>query len=263
MELNLKNRVALVTGASRGIGRAIAHSMASSGAQVCLVSREMPTLVAAADEIAQSTGAQVLPIAGDVSDVETPQRIVAEVEGQWGRVDILVNVSGGPPPGSFLERSEDEWSSALAVSLMSVVRFTRSVVPGMKERGWGRLLTVSSTIAKEPTPQMVLSATARAGVSAFTKAIATELAPHGITANVLLPGGVATQRLESLVSSAAERDGITYEESLARSVALIPLGRFATPEEFANVALFLSSPEGGYITGVSLEVDGGLTRSLF
>lgn len=263
MHVDLQQRVAIVTGASRGIGRAVASSLAGSGARVCLVARESSELEVVSSEIALATGAEVRFLSADVADSDTAQHVVTHVEQMWQRVDILVNNAGGPPPGGFLEHSEEAWHRAMEVSLMSVVRFSRAVAPGMKTRGWGRILSISSTVAKEPTPQMVLSATARAGVSAFTKAVAAELAPYGITANVLLPGGVATQRLESLVSESALREGIAYDEALEKSVALIPIGRFATPEEFANVALFLASVEGGYVTGVSLEVDGGLTRSLF
>lgn len=259
----VQERVALVTGASKGMGRAIALGLARTGARVCLVARTEATLREAADAIAAETGAETWALAADVSSAEVPAAIVAQVIDRWGAVDILVNNAGGPPPGSFLDHDEAAWAQAINQTFLSAVRFSRAVVPGMKTRGWGRILTISSTLAKEPTPAMVLSASTRAAVSAFMKAIATELAPHGITANVLLPGGVRTGRLESLVRAGAEKDGLTFEQGIARSVAAIPIGRFATPEEFAHVAVFLASDEGRYVTGQSLAVDGGLTRSVF
>jgi 3-oxoacyl-[acyl-carrier protein] reductase len=256
-------RVALVTGASKGMGRAVAHGLARTGARVCIVARHGDALEAAARSIAAETGADVWALPGDVSQPDVPAAIARSVAERWGGVDILVNNAGGPPPGSFLEHAEDAWTRAIDQTFLSVVRFSRAVVPSMKERQWGRIITISSTVAREPSPAMVLSASARAAVSAFTKAIASELAPFGITANVLLPGGVQTERLESLVRAGAEKDGMTFEQGIARSVAMIPAGRFATPEEFAAVAVFLASEEGRYVTGVSLAVDGGLTRSIF
>jgi 3-oxoacyl-[acyl-carrier protein] reductase len=256
-------RVALVTGASKGMGRAIALGLAKRGCRVCVVARTEDTLNAAAEAIRNETHQEIWAVAADVSQPEVPSSVVAGVIERWGGVDILVNNAGGPPPGSFLDHDEAAWAQTLNQTFLSVVRFSRAVAPGMKTRGWGRIITVSSTVAKEPSPAMVLSASARAAVSAFTKAIASELAPFGITANVLLPGGVQTERLESLVRAGAEKDGLTFEQGIARSVAMIPAGRFATPEEFANVAVFLASDEGRYVTGVSLAVDGGLTRSVF
>lgn len=258
-----RERVALVTGASKGMGRAIALGLARTGARVCMVARNEATLREAADAVAAETGAETWALPADVSAADAPASIVAQVIDRWGSVDILVNNAGGPPPGSFLDHTEAVWTQAINQTFLSAVRFSRAVAPGMKTLGWGRIITVSSTVAKEPSPTMVLSASTRAAVSAFTKAIATELAPFGITANVLLPGGVQTERLESLVRAGAEKDGLTFEQGIARSVAMIPAGRFATPEEFAHVAVFLASDEGRYVTGVSLAVDGGLTRSVF
>lgn len=256
-------RVALVTGASKGIGRAVALGLARTGAKVCIVARHADTLHEAASAIAGEAGSEVWPLAADVSLPDAPRSIVDAVVERWGAVDILVNNAGGPPPGSFLEHDDAAWNLAVNQTFLSVVRFTTAVVPGMKARKWGRVISVSSTLAKEPSPTMVLSASTRAAVSAFTKAVASELAPFGITVNTLLTGGVQTDRLESLVRLGAERDGLTFEQGLARSVAQIPAGRFATPEEFANVAVFLASDEARYVTGASLAVDGGLTRGTF
>lgn len=257
------DRVALVTGASKGIGLAIARGLARDGCRVCMVARSVEPLEAAAETLQAETGAEVWTVPADVADPEVPQRIVAMVEQRWNGVDVLVNNAGGPPPGSFADHDDAVWLHAWNQTFMSVVRFTRAATPHMRAQGWGRVITVSSTLAAEPSPQMVLSGSARAAVSAFSKAVASELAPFGVTVNVVCPGGVRTDRLEQLVRAAAEKEGKPFEEALARSVAQIPAGRFASPDEFASVAVFLASDAASYVTGTSLMVDGGLTRGVF
>ncbi|MBI4449788.1 SDR family oxidoreductase, partial [Candidatus Uhrbacteria bacterium] len=189
--------------------------------------------------------------------------LVEAVQGRWGSLHIVVNNAGGPPSGSFLQHVDTVWETAIHQNLLSVVRMARAVAPLMREQRWGRIISISSTVAKEPTPAMVVSATARAGVSAFTKAIASELAPFGITVNVILPGGVRTERLTSLVRTNAERTGRSYEYLLAERETSIPIGRFAAPEEIANVALFLASEQSSYVTGTSIVVDGALTKGVY
>ena len=263
MELSIDKRVAVVTGASKGMGLAIARALAAEGCQVCLAARTASTVEAAATAIHEETGAETMAVAGDVADPELAGSLVARVNERWGPVDILVNNAGGPPPGSFLDHSDAVWLETLQRNFMSVVRFTRAVAPAMKERRWGRILNITSTIAKEPSPAMVLSASARAAVSAFTKSVSTELAPHGVTFNTICPGGVQTERLMNLLTLSAEREGRPLKEVVARSVASIPAQRFAAPEEVADIALLLLSDRGAYLTGLSLMVDGGLTKSVF
>ena len=263
MDLGLENRVAIVTGGSKGMGLAVATGLASHGARVCIVARDPEILDEAAAAIRGRSETDVLAIPGDVRDPKLPERTVGEVMGKWGRLDILVNNAGGPPPGSFLEHSDEAWEDALQLNLLSTIRFTRAAIPIMKERNWGRILNITSSLAKEPTPMMVLSATARAGVSAFSKAIATELAPHGITVNTVCPGGVKTDRLVSLFNDLAKKQDTTAKELIEQAEANIPIGRFADPEEFAQILLFLASEKGGYVTGTSIVVDGGLTKSIF
>ncbi|MCM2303295.1 MAG: SDR family oxidoreductase [Elusimicrobia bacterium] len=263
MDFELKGKVAVVTGASKGMGRAIASGLAAEGARVCIVARDAGVLGSAAEAIRAETSADVLAIPGDVSDPNLAQMIVERTTGKWGRLDIVVNNAGGPPPGAFLEHAESVWLQALNANFLSAVRLTKAAVPHMKSKRWGRIVSVTSTVAREPSPEMVLSASARAALSAFSKAISVELAQHNITVNTVCPGSVLTGRAESLLQRAAEKEKKSYEDVLARSQAGIPIRRFATPKEIADVVVFLASERGSYLTGTALSVDGGLTKGLF
>lgn len=259
----LKNKVAVVTGASKGMGKAIAFEFAKQGAQVCLVSRSKESLEEAVKEIKEQTGREVFFVVGDVKDPLLSKRVYDEVINKWGSCHILVNNAGGPKMGSFLEHSDEAWDEAIQQNLLSVVRFTKQFAVKMKEQQWGRVINISSTLAKEPTAQMVLSATARAGVSAFSKAISNELAEFNITINTICPGGVLTDRLVNLVSEMAKKNSVKYEEQLAQNGSLIPMKRLASPEEIADFTVCLASEKASYVTGQSIMVDGGLTQSYF
>lgn len=256
-------KVAIVTGASKGIGKAIALGFAKEGYSVCIVSRDVALLKSTAEEITKETNQEVIYCSADVSDLEAPGRIVDSVIKKFNKIDILVNNAGGPNAGSFLSHDDESWMSAIQQNLLSVVRFTKAVVPYMKKQNNGRIINISSTVAKEPSSMMVLSATTRAGVSAFSKAISQELAPFNITVNTICPGGVLTDRLKSLVNEASVKANISYEEQLGKSLATIPMNRFAEPEEIANVACFLADDKSSYLTGTSIMVDGALTKSIF
>jgi 3-oxoacyl-[acyl-carrier protein] reductase len=258
MELELKGRAALVTGASKGIGKAIALALASEGAKVCLVSRSAANLAAVQAEI---RGGAIL--AGDVADPELAARAVKHAADAFGRLDILVNNAEGPPAGGFLEHDDAAWGAAFQRSLLGTVRFAREAAPLMKAQRWGRIINITSMQAKEPTPGMVLSATLRAGVSAFAKAAATELAPFNITVNTILPSAVLTERMENLTREAAARGGRSYEDTLEQARKSIPAGRFSTPAEVADLALFLCSSRASYLTGLSIGIDGGSAKSVF
>lgn len=259
MSLGIDGRVALVCGASKGMGLATAEALALAGVKVLMVSRDKATLEEAALKVA-SQGVAV-PHVGDVSDPQLAEQAVDRCKELWGPVDILVNNAGGPPMGTFLEHDEIEWEAAIQTSLMSVVRFCKAVAPNMKDQNWGRIISITSTVAKEPSPSMILSATTRSGVSAFTKTLAIELAQYNISVNAICPGGVLTDRLVSLLKTSANREKRDYSEILTESQQSIPAKRFAKPSEIADVILFLASEMGGYINGVSLSVDGALTKA--
>jgi 3-oxoacyl-[acyl-carrier protein] reductase len=255
----IEGRVAIVTGASRGIGYASAKALALEGVKVLMIARDSDVLSAAAEEL-KAAGGDVGILSGDVADASLPRRAVEVCLNSWGSLDILVNNAGGPPMGTFGEHDAEAWRQALETNLLSVVRFCKEAVAVMREQRWGRITSVSSTVAKEPTPAMVLSATARAGLSAFSKAVAVELAPFNVSVNVVCPGGVLTDRLIDLLNTRGEREGRAYDELLEEAQASIPAGRFASADEIAQLILFLSSEAAGYVTGVSLSIDGGLTK---
>lgn len=260
MNLGIEGRVAIVCGASKGMGFCIAKALALHGAKVLMIARDPFSLDAAFKEIA-AEGGMVEVFVGDVRDPDLAQLAVDRCGVLWGTVDILINNAGGPPMGSFLEHDAVAWDTAVQTNLLSVVRFCKAVAPGMKSKNWGRIISITSTVAKEPSPAMVLSATTRAGVSAFSKALAIELAQFNVSVNVICPGGVLTDRLVSLLQVRAELEKREYQEVLQETQASIPAKRFAEPEEIADVILFLASDRGGYVNGVSLSVDGALTKA--
>ena len=251
-------RVAVVTGGSKGIGLGIVKEFISKEINVLVIARNEELLT---NLKSNYNTEQIEILIGDVSDTDLPNKALKLALSKWGRVDILVNNAGGPPANSFLNHDENAWMSAFEISLMSVIRFSTTFAPVMKNNNWGRILSITSTIAKEPSPLMVLSATMRAGVAAFNKSISTELAPHNITVNAICPGGVLTDRLVSLVRQKSLSDERPYEDVLKESENSIPIKRFATVEEIAKTANFLCSEDGSYITGVQLSVDGGLSKS--
>jgi 3-oxoacyl-[acyl-carrier protein] reductase len=260
MNLGLEGRVAIVCGASKGMGFAIAKSLALNGVKVLMIARNKFLLETAARTISVEGGIVEI-CTGDVCDPGLAELAVNKCKELWGPVEILLNNAGGPPMGSFLEHDDMAWDAAIKTNLLSIVRFCRAAAPDMKLNNWGRIISITSTVAKEPSPTMVLSATTRAGVSSFSKALAMELAKFNISVNVVCPGGVLTDRLLQLVQVRAKREKRDYEELLLESEATIPARRFARPQEIADVVLFLASEMGGYINGVSLSVDGVLTKA--
>lgn len=250
-------------GASKGIGRAVAEGLAREGVTVCLVARGAAALEEAADNIREKYGVTVFSIAADLSRADDVAKVYQFAQDKMGAVDILINNAGGPKFGSLLNVSEQDWMEALNLTLLSTVRMTTLAVPAMKERKWGRIVTLTSITAREPVSTMILSCTARAGVSAFMKTIAAELAPLGITANVVAPGGILTDRIRDLIRTRSELDKVPYEDLLRQDEKTIPFGRFAMPDEFAAYVVFLCSEQARYITGSCLNVDGGLSKGAF
>lgn len=262
MDLGLKGKVALVVASSRGLGRAVAEELAAEGATLVLCARGDATLQVAAAEIAKRYGAEVLAVAADVGRKGEPERVVREGLARYGKIDIVLTNSGGPPAGPFESLEPAAWEDATRLVLTSVVDFCRAVLPGMKERRWGRILNVTSIAAKQPVDNLMLSNSLRAAVIGFARTLATETAPFGVTVNNLLPGFTRTERMVELSDVTAKKEGITAEQALARFTGSVPMGRMGEPKEFAALAAFLASERASYITGQSMAVDGGWIRAL-
>jgi 3-oxoacyl-[acyl-carrier protein] reductase len=261
MDLGLAGRVAIVAASSKGIGKAVAAGLAAEGARVAMFSRDQTSIDAAADEIRAVTSAELLPLTADVTNPEDIQRVVDQTLAKWGQIDILFNNAGGPPAGQFDMFDDAAWQRAFELNLLSIVRLYRAVLPSMKERGWGRLLTLASSSVKQPIEGLILSNGVRPGVVGLSKSLSNEIAKEGITVNVIAPGRIATERLNHTDAANAERLGKTVEEVRAASVAAIPMGRLGTPQELANVAVFLCSEKASYVTGQVIVVDGGAVKS--
>jgi len=262
MDLGLKERVALVAAASRGLGRAIAEELAAEGASLILCARGADALNKVAEQIERESGVTVVAVAGDVAKAEDVRRIVAAGLERFGRIDVLVTNAGGPPAGKFESLSQADWDAAISLTLNSVLELARAVLPGMKERRWGRILNVTSIAVKQPVDNLILSNSLRAAVTGFARTLANEVAPYGITVNNILPGYTRTDRVEELARSLAASEGISEAEARSRWEAQIPMGRLGEPREFAALTAFLASERASYITGTSITVDGGWVRSL-
>ena len=260
MNLKIKNKVAIVTGASTGIGFAIAQQLAISGAKVLLVSRNIKKLKKAVKKIREDNG-EVDFISCDVSKASTVKKVIKKCLKKWNKINILINNTGGPPPGDLMSQNEKSWNFAIQNNLLSVVRFTQEVIPFMKKNKWGRIVTIGSTITKEPSPDMILSATSRGGLSAFSKAIAINFAQDNISSNIISPGAILTERFINLVTIAAKHENKSYSDKLSEIKKIIPAGRIAEPQEIAYAATFLASDLGGYINGVDISIDGAFTKS--
>lgn len=262
MDLGLRDMVALVAASSKGLGLAVARELAKEGANLIMCARGEDALRDAAESISSESGSEVLAVAGDLSLKADIEKIFAKGIERFGRIDILVTNTGGPPAGTFEKLSSDDWEVATRGLLTSVVEMTRLVLPGMKVRGWGRILNVTSIAAKQPVENLMLSNSLRAAVTGFAKTLANEVAPFGVTVNNILPGYTATERVEDLAHTLAGKDGVDSISIKARWESEIPMGRLGRPEEFAALAAFLVSERASYITGSSITVDGGWIRSL-
>ena len=262
MDLGLRNKIALVAAASRGLGRAVAEELAAEGASLIICARNQQNIERVAGEIAGISGATVLGFAADVSDPGDVRRLVQTTIDRFGRVDILVTNSGGPPAGPFETFNQEHWEAATHLLLYSSVNLARAVLPGMKERHWGRILNITSIAVKQPVDNLILSNSLRAGVTGFARTLANEVATFGITVNNIMPGYTRTERVEELSRMMAEQQGITPEEFVARWEQEIPMRRIGEPREFAALAAFLVSERASFITGTSIPVDGGWIKAL-
>lgn len=262
MDLGLKGKVALVAAASKGLGRATATELAREGASVIICARGTESLDRARREIVEATGADVRAVTADVSERTGIERLVSEAMQQFGRVDILVTNAGGPPAGTFDVHQWDAWQRAVDLTLRSVVELTRGVLPGMRERGWGRIISINSIAAKQPVDNLMLSNSIRAAITGFLRTLATEVATFGITVNSILPGYTLTERIDELAAANAARDGVSQQEVLSRIANDIPMRRLGDPRELGALAAFLASERAGYITAQAIAVDGGWIRAL-
>jgi 3-oxoacyl-[acyl-carrier protein] reductase len=261
MKFELKNKVALVTGGSQGIGLACIESLAFEGCNIGMLARNEENLKEKCSYISEKYKVDCLPIKGDVSDPDIPDFAIKIMKKKFSRLDILVNNSGGPPLGSFINYNDNDWDQAINLNLMSVIRFTKFAYPVMKENNFGRIINILSLLAKEPSAPMVLSATARAGVIAYTKSVSYEMAPYGITINSICPGGVLTNRFKNLLNERAQQLKVDTKDFYIERASTVPLGRFAKPKEIGDIAAFLASEKSSYITGTSINADGGQGKS--
>jgi 3-oxoacyl-[acyl-carrier protein] reductase len=262
MNLGLNGKIALVAAASRGLGRAVAEELAAEGCSLVLCARGAEALNETRDHIEATAGTAVIALPADVGIAADVARVVNAGLERFGRIDVLVTNAGGPPAGPFESLSQDQWEAATRQTLYSTLAFARLVLPGMKERRWGRILNITSICVKQPADNLVLSNSLRAAVTGFARTLANEVATFGITVNNILPGYTRTERVEDLARMVSEKEGISAAEFIARWEAEIPMRRLGEPREFAALAAFLVSERASYVTGTSTQVDGGWIRSL-
>ena len=262
MDLGLRGKVALVAAASKGLGRAVAEELASEGARVVICARNADALRAACDDITRQTRTEIHAVVADVSTTEGIERVTREALERFSRVDILVNNAGGPPSGPFEKHDWNTWQSAVDLTLRSAVELTRRVLPGMRERKWGRVLNVTSIAVKQPVDGLMLSNSLRSAVTGWARTLANEVATDGVTVNCVMPGFTRTDRVAELNAATAKREGVDVAEIERRTQAQIPMRRIGEPREFAALVAFLASERASYITAQSIAVDGGWIRSL-
>jgi 3-oxoacyl-[acyl-carrier protein] reductase len=262
MDLELQGKVAIIGGASKGLGRACADVLAEEGANITICSRTQADLEQAAEEIRQATGANVLPFAGDLDRYDTIQNLIAATVNHFGRLDIMVNNSGGPPLARSHNATEEQWETAVQRSLFFFARMCREALPHLKRQGGGRIINILASTVYQPIPNLALSGATRMGVVAFAKSLADEVGREGILVNNVCPGSILSERMMSNITARAHELGISVEEGLQQRAAETAVGRVGDPREMAYLVAFLASGKSTYITGTTILVDGGLVRSV-
>ena len=263
MDLGLKGKVAVVTAASKGLGKAVALGLAAEGASVALCSRDPETIARTGEEIHTKTGSPVLARAVDLTNATAIVDFVQEAAARFGRIDILFANSGGPPPGSFDSLDDAAWERAFSLNHLSAVRLTREVLPHLRRQGGGSIVYSTSISVKQPIENLVLSNSIRSAVVLMAKTLMQEVAKDNIRVNIVCPGRIYTERIEQLDAARAQRSGLAIEEVARQAEAAIPLGRSGRPEEFADTVVYLCSDRASYLTGTVTQIDGGQYRGVF
>ncbi|MGE0627181.1 MAG: SDR family oxidoreductase [Hyphomicrobiaceae bacterium] len=262
MDLGIKGKTALVLGASGGLGKAVAVALAREGANVAVAARSTDKLKDVAGSLAGS-GSKAMPVTWDLSDLGAIDARIGAIEAQLGAIDILINNTGGPPPTTAAGQPLELWRSNFETMILSLIGTTDRVLPGMRERKWGRIVTITSTGVVAPIPGLAMSNALRSSLVGWSKTLAREVARDRVTANIVLPGRIATDRLKFFDAHKAKQEGKTPEAIAEASSALIPAGRYGTPEEFAEVVTFLAGTGASYVTGAVIRVDGGFVPSVY
>src|SRR5512140_168996 len=262
MDLGIRGKIALVAASSRGLGRASAEALAAEGVELVLCARGEAALRATAEDIRRNAGVRVVDVVADVATQAGFDAVLSAADREFGRVDILVTNGGGPPAGPFETHALAAWDAAVRANLTSVVELVRGVLPGMRERRWGRIVNVTSIAVKQPVDNLILSNSIRAAVTGFARTLSNEVATDGITVNNILPGYTRTERVEELADATAKKENLTRADILSRFEQQIPMRRLGEPKEFAALAAFLASERASYITGQSIAVDGGWIKSV-
>jgi 3-oxoacyl-[acyl-carrier protein] reductase len=262
MNLGIAGKTAIVSAASRGIGRAVAIGLAKEGVNLVICARNEAGLINTANEIENSYQVKILPVVADLTKANDVKDLVNAAVDRFGWVDILITNAGGPPTGPSLSFTDQDWEYAMILNLLSTVRLCREVIPIMKEQRWGRIVNLVSIAAKQPLENMILSNSIRAAVLGLAKTLSQELAPYNINVNNICPGWVLTDRLQAIIKKRAEEQHKAYEKILAELTTTIPVKRCGKPEEVADLAIFLASERSSYITGTTIQVDGGLVKGL-
>jgi 3-oxoacyl-[acyl-carrier protein] reductase len=261
MDLGIKGKTALILGGGGGLGRAISTALAIEGVNVAVADVETAA-ISETQAAVERVGGKSLDLVWDIGDLTLIDANVSKVEASLDQVAILVNITGGPPPTPASGQSPELWSKHFQSMVLSVIAITDRVLPGMRERHWGRVITSTSSGVIMPIPELAISNALRMSLVGWSKTLSREVARDGITANVILPGRIATDRIRFLDEAKAKREGRTVEEVSAASTASIPIGRYGKPEEYGDVVTFLASERAGYVTGSVIRVDGGLIGSV-
>jgi 3-oxoacyl-[acyl-carrier protein] reductase len=263
MDLGLNERVAIVAGASKGLGKAIALGLAREGANVAICARSQESLTDTARYIEENYRVSALSIPADLRNRQDIERVVDATIKKFNRVDILLNNAGGPPPKSFEESTGEDWEKAIGLNFLAGMSLIQLVLPHMKAQRWGRIINILSSGLKQPIDGLIQSNAARAAVAGAAKTLSREVAAHGILVNNVCPGRIQTERVDEVDAATARRKGISADEVRRDSCREIPMGRYGRPEEFANAVVFLASECASYVTGTTLQIDGGYIRSLW